>query len=169
MSERNKSLLIILSTLLIGMLIGALVWSGISRQRLNRLADLRQTDRMVDFVVENLEPLDDETRSQIMEIVRSRGDEMMEMRNDLRDLQNSLRSDLNEVLTEDQQKKLDRFMRSQRNRRGRGVRPPRGDRMRRGPSMDRDSVGVRGQEDGRRGRRGRRPPPPPRDSMSTEK
>ena len=162
MSERNKSLLIILSTLLIGMLIGALVWSSISRQRLNRLANLRETDRMVDFVVEKLEPLKDEQRTQIMEIVRSHGDEMMELRTEQRDLRSSLRSDLNEILTEDQQKKLNRFMRFQRNRRGKGERPPRGDRLHEGPNSGADSLGQRNQDGGRRDRRrGRRPPPPP--------
>jgi len=167
MSERNKSLLIILSTLLIGMLIGALVWSSISRDRHDRLANLRETDGMVDFIIENLEPLEEGQREGIMGIVRSHGDEMVEIRNQMNDLRSSLRTDLDEILNDDQQEKLNRFMRSQRGRRGRGSRPPRGDRMDRGPRAEGDSLGARGGpgEDRRNRRRDRRPPPPRADSL----
>lgn len=162
MSERNKSLLIILTTLLIGMLIGALAWSGVSRKRQNRLTNLRQTDAMVDFVIQNLEPLEAEQRASIIEIVHAHGDEITEMRNDMRDLQNSLKTDLSEILSEEQRTKLDKVMRNRRIRRSRGDGPPRGDRMRRGPrngpegdSLNASRPGER--RDRRRGRRSERP------------
>lgn len=147
---------------MIGMLIGALVWSGISRDRQGRLANLRHTDGMVEFIIQKLEPLEEGQRDSIMEIVRSHGDEIVELRTEVRELQSSLRSELNEVLSEDQQKRLNRFMRSQRNRRGPpGARQPRGDRM--GPRGD--SLRNGGPGDGHRDRRrGRRPV---RDSLST--
>ncbi len=152
MNEKNKSLLIILATLLIGGVIGALIWGSVSNRRNAEIRGLRAPEGMARFLLDRLEPIDGDQRERLHMIIDEHGTTIESMRQEMRQEMESFREELSEVLNDDQKSRLDRILRSGDKRRGRGGRGrlgPEGDGARPGPGrrgfrerkgIDRDSI-----------------------------
>ncbi len=130
MGTRIKSTLLILATLVIGGIIGALIHAQVSEQRFERLESLRTNRgfaRFIDRVIEFDTP---EQREQVLDIVDAASvrlfENMQKTRRESRAILDSTRAKLAEVLSEEQLEQLDRHL--TRRREGR--------RHRRGPMDD---------------------------------
>lgn len=106
MTTRNKSILIITGTLLLGMVLGALVWSSIHTRRMQQIADLRSTDRLMAFIEQAVQPTDDAQRTAIRDVVQSHQTAVRGLMDQVREQQTALQGQLTEVLTPAQQERL---------------------------------------------------------------
>ena len=142
MSARAKSILLLLGSIAIGMVLGALLQARLAEERLDRLAVLRSERGLSRALVQFVEPVDDEQRQAIQAIVASSSRRMAAQIEQNREasialLDSTVRA-LHEVLNEDQIEQLNtRLERMERRMRGRN-------RARRRPAPSR-----------------RQPPPPP--------
>ncbi len=118
MTTRNKSVLIIIGTLILGMVLGALVWSSFHTRRMQQIANLRMSDRLVAFIEKTVEPTDTAQQAAIREVVETHHVSIRELMDQVRDQQATLQSELAEVLTEAQHEKLTKAF-GERFRRGR--------------------------------------------------
>lgn len=139
MSPRVKSILLIIATLLIGLVLGALVNARLAEKRIERIASLRSERGFVQFIEDAVRPTDEAQREAIRDVLRRAGERMAahqeRSRRQARALLDSTRSELAEVLTDEQMQRLD-----ERFEAGRRMRQKRSDR--------------RGRSDDHRGRRG---------------
>lgn len=127
MSPRTKSILLIVATLLIGIVIGALLNARLAERRMERIASLRSERGFVAFIETVVEPQDDAQREALREVLRRAGDRMAAHHNRTRDearaLLDSTRAEMAEILTPEQLQRLDeRFESRRRHRRNRGFR-----------------------------------------------
>jgi hypothetical protein len=151
MTTRSTSILIVLGTLLVGIAIGALATGAIMNNRLDELEALRMQGGVQSFLERGIQPVDDAQRERIREVIEGAGSRQMELRRTMfqqhRILFDSLREELDVILTDDQKEELRVMMMREREqfreRRGRGDGPPpfppegarrRGDRHRDGES-----------------------------------
>ncbi|MEZ4700225.1 MAG: hypothetical protein R2834_07850 [Rhodothermales bacterium] len=165
MTTRTTSILIILGTLVVGMAIGALATSAIMNNRLDELEALRMEGGVQAFLERGIQPTDDAQRERIRQAIEHVEFRQMVLRRDMfqqhRVLFDSLRAELDTILTDEQKSQLRDMMAREREefrrRRGKGDMPPPyapdGPR-RRGPKRPGDT-------DGRHG--------PPPDSTSGER
>ena len=157
MSPRTKSVLLLLATLIIGLVLGALINGYFVRQRLARIGDFMNPAAFGGRIEEVVQPTSDEQREAIRRVLDSAApravDIMRESRSRMRALNDSVRSELEDILTPEQMQRLDERMRLRR-RRG-PFRPglP--------PMMLDDSTGHRPRWQHRRRRPGGGPLPPP--------
>jgi hypothetical protein len=150
MKTGTKSMLLLFSTLLIGMALGSLLTGAINQHRLERLAEMRSARGMAYFLEDVIRPESTEQREAIRAVLDSAAPKfaaaMQESREKMRALTDSVRAELDPLLTDEQRDRMDDRMRI-----GRGGQPF-------GPP------GARGPDDDRRRRRphpdGGRPPPP---------
>lgn len=151
MNTGTKSALLLFSTLLIGVALGSLLTGAINQRRLERLAEMRSERGMAFFLEEVVRPENSEQSEAIRAVLEEAAPQfaaaMRESREKMRALTDSVRSELDPLLTEEQRSRLDERMRI-----GRGGSPF-------GPP------GARGADDDRRRRRpphpeGRPPPGP---------
>lgn len=129
---RAKSVLLIVATLLIGAVIGALVHARIMDQRFNRLAALRSHAGFVRFIDRSIDFESPEQRKAVHDIVDGAStrlfEHMQRSRREMAAILDSTRDALSKVLTDDQMKQLEkRLMRHRRGRMrfGPDDRPPR--------------------------------------------
>ncbi|MDZ4698786.1 MAG: hypothetical protein SH809_03675 [Rhodothermales bacterium] len=158
MTSRSTSLLIVLGTLVVGIAIGALATGAIMNNRLDELEALRMQGGVQSFLERGIQPVDDAQRERIRQAIEGVESRQMELRRRMfqehRILFDSLRAELDVILTDDQKEQLSTMMTREREqfkqRRGRGDGPPpfpidgahrRGDRHRDGDSHrgDQDS------------------------------
>ena len=163
MSPKTKSVLLLLATLVIGLILGALMNGYFVRQRLDHIGGLMNPAGFGEHMEEVIQPTSDEQREAIRKILDSAAPKaiaaMRESRAVMRALNDSVKAELANILTDEQMKRLDDRTRFRR----RGPFQP-------GlPPMLDDSTGRRPRGEGRRRRFGNRPPPPPRDSMDFER
>ena len=135
MKPGTKSVLILFATLLIGMVIGSLVTGALNNRRLDRLVEMRSGRGMAYFLEEVVRPESPEQREQIRAVLEAAGTrfavEMEGSSDRMRQLADSVRAELEPLLTPEQRERLDERMRITRGRMPFG--PP----------------GARGPEDGR--------------------
>ena len=135
MTARTKSILLLLATLLIGMVLGALVNARLAEQRLERLAFLRTSRGFVRFWEEAVEPQDEAQREAIEAVLQQAGRRLAEhMRTSQGEMQNiidSTKTRLDALLTPAQRERLEQRM--QRRQHRFRERPPRRFEERRGP------------------------------------
>ena len=142
MSARTKSALLLLASVAIGMVLGALLQARLAEQRLERLALLRSEMGFTRALGRIIEPTDEAQRQAIQDVLEQSAQSMAEQirLNQARSvaLLDSTMQALREVLTEEQVAELNQRMEAWQRR-------------------------LRMRREGRRmpGRRMRRPPPPP--------
>lgn len=111
-SPQTKSVLILLATLLLGALLGAVLTGWWVQQRTDRIRALRTADGFVERVVRQVEPTSAAQRDSVQVIARNRADQLQRLRGahraDTRAVLDSLRQDLQPVLTEEQITRLER-------------------------------------------------------------
>jgi cytosine/adenosine deaminase-related metal-dependent hydrolase len=133
MTARVKSSLLLVATLLIGMVLGALLNARLAEQRLERIASLRSARGFSAFIERSIEYRDEAQREAVRAILDRAGARMTahmeETRREVRALFDSTRAELSTVLTEEQLEQLEqRLEMGRQNRRPRGGprRPPPG-------------------------------------------
>ena len=136
MSARFKSTLILLATLVLGALIGALLNARFADQRIERLSSLRTSQGFVHYIDRSIDYEDEAQREDVLAVLERSSarmaDHMQSSRQMTFTLIDSTRQELAAVLNERQLEQLDQRLRQ----RGPGVDRPRGGgfgRQRRGP------------------------------------
>lgn len=161
MSPRTKSVLLLLATLIIGLLLGAIANGYFVRERLDRLGNLMTPGGFGGRVEEVLQPTSEEQRRAIREVLDAAAPRAVEImrrsREDMRALNDSVKEQLADVLSEEQMARLEEHLRFRRRGPWRG-RPPMLEGRPPGPRRMR---GRRLQADSTWGGDTLRPPPPP--------
>ncbi len=164
MSPRTKSTLLLLATLVIGLVLGALLNGYFVRQRLDRIGHFATPLGFGERIERAIEPTSEEQREAIRAVLDDAAPKavaiMRESRSRMAALNDSVKAELGNVLSEDQMKRLDERMRLRR-RRG-PFRPglP--------PMMIDDSTHRRPRWDRRHRMRQGVPPPPMSDSLVSD-
>ncbi len=150
MTARTKSALMLVSTLLIGMLLGSLLTGALQSRRLQNVAQLRSARGLSFLLEEVIRPETDEQREAIRSVLEDAApmlaEEMNSSRQRMQALMDSVRAELDPLLTDEQRARLDDRTRFDRRR------PPHGPPGARGPDEDRWR---------RRAPDGEQPSPPP--------
>lgn len=145
MNARTKSVLIIAAALFAGFLIGALSVGAILNYRIDQLRQLRQPAGFAGVVEDVIRPESEAQRRQIREVLRATSERNMELRSAMRSrhvaLLDSLRTDLRDVLSPEQEDRLEEWIEQQ-------ARPM---RFRRGAPHGQQGYGRRGPPRGERG------------------
>jgi hypothetical protein len=144
MKTGTKTILIILITLIIGMIIGALVTGVFARHRVRRFRSMREPGHLVARIERIIGP-DESQREAVREILREHSEQFLEIHSqfegEMLALRDSLKKDLDPLLTDEQKARLERGPRHQGPFEGKGKRPgpPFGGKGRRpGPSKWRE-------------------------------
>ena len=136
MTARSKSILLLLATLLIGMVLGALINARLAEQRLERIAFLRTSRGFVRFWEEAVEPQDERQREAIEAVLEQAGrrlaEHMQTSRGEMQNIIDSTKTELDALLTPEQRERLERRMRRRGQNRFEDRRPERFEE-RRGP------------------------------------
>src|SRR5690606_16708428 len=98
MSPRTKSVLIIIATLLIGVVVGALLNARLAERRIERIASMRSERGFVRYMEHIVQPHDDEQRQALRDVLERAGQRMaehqMRTRSEARALFDSTRAEL---------------------------------------------------------------------------
>jgi len=141
MTASTKSLLMLFSTLLIGVLLGSLTTGAVNNRRMQNLAEMRSARGLAFYLEDVVQPVSEEQREAIRAVLDEAApkfaETMMESRERMRELTDSVRAELDPLLTEEQRQRLE-------------------ERMRIGRGMPHRSPGEPGPDDEQRRRR---PPP----------
>ena len=137
MTARTKSALILVATLVVGILLGALGTSVVFNQRLEKIIAIGQPDGFSLTLEEVIQPHDEAQRAQIRAVLRQTGQRMHEQRRahfeDLIGLFDSTRAALEPLLTDEQKERFDAWIERDR-RPWRARRPGERPRFRRRPA-----------------------------------
>ena len=110
-SPRTKSILILVSTLLLGVLLGAVLNSWLAQDRFERLHAMRSADGFERMVERHVQPVSDEQAAQLSTALEEWAPRMAQQRRahrrETRALMDSLRADLQPILNEEQMQRLD--------------------------------------------------------------
>lgn len=144
MTVHVKSALLLFAALLLGAVMGALGAAALINNRVEQLQALRGPGAFAPFMERVIEPTDEAQREQIRAILEDAGQRQRQLRRSLhvqhRALMDSVRTELRQVLTPEQQARLDAWHREAR------PRGPRGDGprfRRRGSGFPPDSLAPR--------------------------
>ena len=141
MTASTKSALMLFSTLLIGMLLGSLITGAVNNHRMRNLAEMRSARGLAFFLEDVVEPENEEQREAIREILDRAAPkfsaEMTESRDRMRALTDTVRAELDPLLTEEQRHRLEERIRIGRTRGAPGAPRPDDERRRRRPPPDR--------------------------------
>ncbi len=111
MNIKVKTALIIIITLVMGIIIGAMLNRALLQRRINRAFSWRLPDFMITSIERIIEP-DQEQRKRLREVLRKHSERMMEIREDHRkELQESfesLQKEIDPILTPEQKRRLQR-------------------------------------------------------------
>lgn len=111
MTTRTKTTLIIIGTLLLGMLLGALLTGAVVRHRLGQLNDLRTPRGFSRVLEETIQPANAAQREELQAALQQGGRRLVRLRRqhrqETRALVDSLRAEIEPLLTPEQQKRLD--------------------------------------------------------------
>ncbi len=134
MTDRTKSALLIVATLVIGMVLGSLVTGAIANRRFDSLAEAR--GRMSAFFADAIEPESEEQAEAIRKVLDGAAPRFKEIfeatRGEMKRLSDSVMAELDPILTDAQKERLEKRMRFRPRRP-----PPPGMRGPRGDSADR--------------------------------
>lgn len=107
----TKSILMILMTLIIGLVIGFLIAGAFARHRVQRFATMREPGHMAGFLERMIDP-DESQREAVRAVLQKHSRLFLELHSRFEDemmaLRDSLRKDLDPILTEEQKKRLER-------------------------------------------------------------
>ena len=168
MTASTKSVLMLFSTLLIGVLLGSLTTGAVNNRRMHNLAEMRSARGLAYYLEDVVQPVSEEQREAIHAVLEEAApkfaETMMESRERMRELTDSVRAELDPLLTEEQRQRLEERMRI-----GRGGMPhgppgepgPDDERRRRRPPPDGDQNPGNPPPPGHEPGHGERPPPPP--------
>lgn len=110
LSPRTKSILLLVSTLLLGMVLGAVVNAWLATERFERIRDLRRPGGMIQHLERIVEPTSPEQRAQIRAVFDATSAEVQalrdEHRRELRAVMDSMTVRLEPVLTDEQMSTL---------------------------------------------------------------
>lgn len=113
-SPTTKSVVILLATLLLGVLLGAVLTGWWVQQRSDRVRAVRTADGFVERVMRQVEPMSAAQRDSVQAIARKRAHQLQRLRGahraDTRAVLDSLRQDLRPVLTDEQLSRIERRM-----------------------------------------------------------
>jgi len=130
MTARTTSALVLIATLLIGIVLGALLFGAVQRQRFQHALRLVRPDRFAASVEQVVQPKDEAQRQAIRQVLekadaRMRADRQA-MSQRMRAGLDSLQTGLSAVLDESQMERLREHLTRHRGalRRGPGARPP---------------------------------------------
>ena len=111
MKMETKTVLIILGTLIIGMIIGALISGAFTRHRIGRFMSMREPGRLSAHVERIIDP-DESQRELVREILSKHAERFLEIHSqfegEMMALRDSLRKDLDPILTDEQKERLER-------------------------------------------------------------
>ena len=128
MNARAKSMLLLLVTLLIGMVLGALLHARIAEQRIERLAFLQSQPGFIRYMERAIEPQDaaqqEAIRAILYKTARSLATQRYSMQEETRAILDSTRAELARVLTEEQMEQLEERINHGRQRFERRSAPP---------------------------------------------
>lgn len=128
MNARAKSMLLLLITLLIGMVLGALLHARIAEQRMEQLAFLRSQPGFIRYMERAIAPQDAAQQEAIRTILdktaRSLAAQRFSMQEETRAILDSTRAELARVLTEEQMAQLEERINQGRQRFERRPGPP---------------------------------------------
>jgi Spy/CpxP family protein refolding chaperone len=132
MDIKVKTALIIIATLIIGIVFGALLSRAYLHQRIRRAFVMVDPNRSVPFLEQTINPTPEQSE-QIRKIIQKHTKQVMELRRNFDEGMassfESLRKELDSVLTPEQKKRLEKMMRGRRPWPRRGPGPwPRRDR-----------------------------------------
>jgi Spy/CpxP family protein refolding chaperone len=117
MNIKVKTALIIISTLIIGIIFGALLSRAYLHQRIKRAFTMVNPDRFMTFFEQTISPTP-EQHEQIKKIIREHAKTVSELQKNLREGMESsfesLRKELDSVLTPEQKERLEKMMRDRR-------------------------------------------------------
>ena len=137
MTTRTKSILIIIAAVVAGILIGALAVGAVVNHRVDELRALRRPGGFGPVIEEVIQPHDAQQRRQIREALRRTAERHMELREYMHErhfmVLDSLRTELDAVLTDEQMERLTEWMQDQRRPMRRPGFGPRGGGMGPGP------------------------------------
>jgi hypothetical protein len=121
-----KTAMVILITLLIGILIGFLLTGAVIRHRAGRFASMREPGRMVAHLERMIEP-DASQREAVHQVLLKHSEQFSEIHSrfegQMLTLRDSLKKDLDPILTEEQKERLERGSRHPGPFKGKGRRP----------------------------------------------
>lgn len=125
-SPRTKSIALLVATLLLGIVLGAVLNAWWARERFERLRRLRTPGGFEQIVIRTLKPTSPEQRRNIEAVVGRTAQRLDSLRtrhwSEVRATVDSMRVDLEPILTDEQRKTLTRRIRMHRHRSG--FRPP---------------------------------------------
>ncbi|NNC65664.1 MAG: hypothetical protein HKN84_12830, partial [Gammaproteobacteria bacterium] len=111
MSPKTKSTLLLLATLVIGLVLGALINGYFVRQRLDRIGGLMNPGGFGEHIEAIIQPTNDEQREAIRKVLDSASPQalavMRESRQRMRALNDSVKAELENILTEEQMERLE--------------------------------------------------------------
>ena len=115
LSPRTKSILLLISTLLLGMVLGAVVNAWLAAERFERIPDLRRPGGVVRHLDRVLEPQSDAQRAQIRTVLDATSAEVQTLREahrrELRAVLDSMKIRLEPILTDEQMSTLQNRLR----------------------------------------------------------
>jgi galactokinase len=115
MTASTKSALMLFSTLLIGVLLGSLITGAVNNRRMRSLAEMRSARGLAIRFEEMVRPESEEQREAIRAILDEAAPEfaavMLESRERMRALRDSVLAELDPLLTEEQRERLEEGMR----------------------------------------------------------
>jgi hypothetical protein len=111
MKMETKTVLIVLGTLILGMIIGALISGAFARHRIRRFMSMGEPGRLEAHVERIIDP-DESKREAVREILRKHSERFLEIHSqfegEMLALRDSLRKDLDPILTDEQKERLER-------------------------------------------------------------
>ena len=115
MTASTKSALMLFSTLLIGMLLGSLITGAVNNRRMRSLAEMRSARGLAYYLEDVVEPESAEQREAIRAVLDEAAPKfsevMLESREQMRALTDSVLAELDPLLTEEQRARLEERMR----------------------------------------------------------
>lgn len=133
MKAQTKSALLLFATLLVGVLIGGFGASALHNKRMEEIrTTFERRGSISDMYEEVIQPTDEAQRTQIRAVLEQSETRFRSVRKECGEQfsasRDSMRTNLNALLTPDQQTRLDEWLERDRDLRGRGRRDGRRDR-----------------------------------------
>lgn len=126
MQTRTKSAFLLLAVLALGIVIGVLVSGVLVNRRMERLASMRTGPGLTFLIEEAVEPVSEEQRAEIRQILDAAGPRFAEVfersREEMKALSDSVMGELSTVLSDAQMEELRRYMEMRMRRMRRGLR-----------------------------------------------
>ena len=108
MKNQYKSVLILVITLFIGMILGALIHGAFMQNRIKDMAFRMRAPFGLLRILEDVVDLDESQQEAVHEVLKRHQERMSRSRREVRTMMDSLRKELEPILTQEQLERLDR-------------------------------------------------------------